>query len=320
MRVLVLDGTAIRAACSMSDAIDAVAAGFVALSAGRAAAPLRSVLELSGSAAQMLVMPASSDDFPVASVKVVSVASGNRELGLATIQAAVMLVDARTGQPRALLDGATLTALRTGAAGGLAARLLAPARCDVAALYGAGAQAVTQLQGLLSEREVREVRVFAPNAEHVDRFIGTFEAPNGLRLVRGERDAASGAQVVICATNSTQPVFDRRDLGAESHVTGVGSFRPDSCEFEPEILGDARVVVDHRPAALAESGELIAAVRRGIIREADVIEIGEASARRQNGDGRTVFKSVGNAIQDLAVGHRVLERATVAGLGTWVDL
>jgi len=320
MKILVLDSSAIRAACSMSDAIDAVAAGFVALSAGRASAPLRSVLELSGPGAQMLVMPASARDFPVASVKVVSVANGNRELGLATIQAAVMLVDAQTGAPRALLDGATLTALRTGAAGGLAVRQLAPARCDVAALYGAGAQAVTQLQGLLSERRPHEVRIFAPNAGHVDAFIAGFDAPSSVHLVRGDRDSAAGAQVVICATNSTRPVFDRGDLGGETHVTGVGSFRPDSCEFEPEILAGARVVVDHRPAALAESGELITAMQRGFIREADVLEIGEANARRQNGDGRTVFKSVGNAIQDLAVGNRVLVRAMAAGLGTWVNL
>jgi len=320
MKVLVLDRAAIRAACSMSDAIDAVAAGFAALSSGRVQAPLRTVLPLSSKDSQMLVMPASSPDVPVASVKVVSVANANRDLGLATIQAAVLLVDARTGAPRALLDGATLTALRTGAAGGLAARRLAPKRSEVAALYGAGAQAVTQLEGLLSEREVREVRVVAPTRAHVDAFIASFAATTSVTLVAAERDAAAGAQVVICATSSPKPVFDAKDLATGAHLTGVGSYRPDACEFDPSLLAGARVVVDHRPAALAESGEVISAIRGGYVREGDLLEIGEERACRQNGDGRTVFKSVGNAVQDLTVGNRVLEGATERGLGTWVEL
>lgn len=268
----------------------------------------------------MLVMSASSGRFPLASVKVVSVAPSNRALGLATIQSAVMLVDATTGAPRAILDGASLTALRTGAAGGLAVRLMAPARCDVVALYGAGVQARTQLEALLSERRPREIRVIARTRAHAVSFIAETEAPGGASFVVGDRDAADGADLVICATTSAEPVFDADDLGVRTHVTGVGSFRPESCEFPPEILEGAHVVVDHRPAAIAESGEVITALRRGWIEESDLIEIGEERARRSEGDGRTVFKSVGNGIQDLAVGCRVFERAQATGVGAWVEL
>jgi alanine dehydrogenase len=320
MKLLVLDRASIRAACSMADAIDAVAAGFAALSAGRVQAPLRAVLPLGSKDSQMLVMPASSADVPVACVKVVSVANANRELGLATIQAAVMLVDAQTGVPRALLDGATLTALRTGAAGGLAARKLAPVHCEIAAIYGAGAQAVTQLEGLLSERRVREVRIVAPTRAHVDALIASFPAPADVKLIVAERDAAAGAQVVVCATSSPTPVFNGKDLAKDAHLTGVGSYRPDVCEFDPSLLAGARVVVDQRRAALAESGELISAIRSGYVREVDLLEIGEDRACRHIGDGRTVFKSVGNAVQDLTVGYRVFERALERGLGTWVEL
>ena len=320
MRVLVLDAATIRIACPMAEAIDAVERGFTALSAHRADVPLRSVLPGLPADATMLVMPARSPDFPLASVKVVSVAEANRDLGLATIQAAVMLVDAKTGVPRALLDGATLTALRTGAAGGLAARLLAPQHCDIATLYGAGTQAVTQLDGLLAERRPREVRVVARTPAHADAFIERYDAPKGVRLVRGERDAAAGAQLVVCATSSAVPVFDREDFDPDAHLTGVGSFKPESCEFDPELLKNARVVVDHRPAALAESGEVISALRRGLLREGDLIEIGETNAHRLATDHRTVFKSVGNAIQDLAVGCRAFEAAMAKGLGKWVDL
>jgi ornithine cyclodeaminase/alanine dehydrogenase-like protein (mu-crystallin family) len=320
MRVLALDAAAIHTACPMPDAIDAVAAGFAALSERCADVPLRSVSPLAGAGAQMLVMSASSPRFPMASVKVVSVAPRNLDLGLATIQAVIVLIDSRTGAPRALLDGASLTALRTGAAGGLAARRLAPTTCDIVALYGAGAQARTQLEGLLAERRPREVRIVARTRAHVDSFIGSFMPPAGVRLVVGDRTAANGAQVVICATTSAEPVFATSDLAADAHLTGVGSYRPEACEFAPEILRGARVVVDHRSAAMAESGEVITAVRLGFIAESDLIEIGEAAAHRMNGDQRTVFKSVGNAIQDLAVGCRVVERAETMGLGRWIEL
>jgi len=316
----VLDSVAIRSACPMSDAIAACARGFEALSSHHASVPLRSALPLATADAQMLVMPASSDRFPMASVKVVSVATANRALGLPTVQSAVMLVDSATGAPRAILDGACLTALRTGAAGGLAARLLAPERCEIVALYGAGAQARTQLEAVFAERRPREVRVIARSPSHVASFIDTSQIPSGVSLVAGDRDAAAGAQIIICATTSSEPVFDADDFGRGAHVTGVGSFRPDACEFPPEILKGARVVVDHRPAAMAESGEVITALRRGWIEESDLIEIGEAKAHRSADDGRTVFKSVGNGIQDLAVGCRAVERAEALGLGKWVEL
>ena len=320
MRVVVLDAVAIRRSCSMSDAIEACAAGFSALSSDHADVPLRTALPLASLGGQMLVMSASSDRFPLASVKVVSVAAANRALGVPTVQSTVMLVDAVTGAPRAILDGACLTALRTGAAGGLAVRLMAPRDCEIVALYGAGVQARTQLEALLAERRPREIRIVARSRAHVEPFIAMSEVPAHVSLVAADRDAARGAQMVVCATTSTEPVFDAKDLGNDAHVTGVGSFRPEACEFPPEILDGARVVVDQREAALAESGEVIAAVREGWLREADLIEIGEPNSRRVAGDHITVFKSVGNGIQDLAVGCRVVERAQELGIGKWVEL
>jgi len=320
MRVLVLDAAAIRRACSMPEAIDACAVGFDALSSHHANVPLRTAMPLASDGGQMLVMSASSDRFPMASVKVVSVVTANRALGLPTLQSTVMLVDAVTGAPRAILDGACLTALRTGAAGGLAVRLMAPQNCKVVALYGAGVQARTQLEALLAERRPREIRVVARSRAHVAPFISASEVPAGVSLVAADRDAAVGAQVVICATTSSDPVFAAKDLGDDAHVTGVGSFRPEACEFPPEILEGARVVVDQREAAIAESGEVITALREGWLRESDLIEIGESKARREAGDHITVFKSVGNGIQDLAVGCRVVERAEELGIGKWVEL
>ena len=317
MRVRVLTGAAVRAACPMPDAIDAVEEGFVALSAGRATVPLRPVVPLRSGGAVALVMPAYLHGAPLASVKVVTVAPGNVELPV--VQAAVVLVDADDGSIRALLDGSALTALRTGAAGGVAARRLARADARVIAVYGAGTQARTQLQALVSLRRFREIRIVARRREHAAAFASEFSRP-GVRCVVGGREAARGADIVVCTTTSAEPVFDARDLGDGVHVTGVGSYRPEMREIPPDAFAGALVVVDQREAALAEAGELIAAVENGIVDKDEIVEIGEERARRSSPRQRTVFKSVGNAIQDLVVAARVLERAEAQGLGTVVEL
>jgi ornithine cyclodeaminase len=187
------------------------------------------------------------------------------------------------------------------------------------ALYGAGAQAHTQLQALLALRRFREIRVVSRRREHASAFAAEFARP-GVKVVVAGREAARGADIVVCATSSAEPVFDAGDLGPGAHVTGVGSFRPDMREIPPEAFAGALAVVDQREAALAEAGEVIAAVERGLLRTEDLVEIGDDRARRRSPDQRTVFKSVGNAVQDLVVASRALTRAESLGLGAVIDL
>jgi len=319
VKIRVLDAAAIARACSMAEAIDAVEEGFHELSAGRAHVPLRVALPLREQGAAVLSMPGAIDGAANASVKVVTVVPANASRGLPLVQAAVLLVDATTGVPRALLDGTSLTALRTGAAGGLAARRLMRADAGVIALYGAGTQARTQLAALFAVRRFREVRVVARQREHAATLIAEFGRP-GVKFIVAGRDAARGADVVVCATTSAEPVFDAGDLVPGAHVTAVGSYRPEMREFPPEVLRGALVVVDQRAAALAEAGEIVAAVAAGYLRSDDLVEIGEERARRTDPAQRTVFKSVGNAVQDLVVAARALARAEALGLGTLVDL
>ncbi len=319
VKLRILDAAAVRRACSMSQAIDAVEEGFAALSAGRANVPLRAALPLREEGSVLLVMPAAIKGVAAASVKAVSVVPENASRGLPAVQAAVLVVDAVDGTPRALLDGTSLTALRTGAAGGLAVRRLARDDARVVALYGAGPQARSQLEALLAVRRVREVRVVARHRERAAALAAEFARP-GVRVLVSGRQAARGADIVLCATSSAEPVFDADALGEGVHVTGVGSYRPDMLEIPPEALRDALVVVDQREAALAEAGEIVAAVRLGIVRAEELIEIGEPRARRATAAQRTVFKSVGNAVQDLVVATRILARAEAEGLGRVVEL
>jgi ornithine cyclodeaminase/alanine dehydrogenase-like protein (mu-crystallin family) len=315
----VLDARDIRAACSMREAIDAVGEGFRALSSGGATVPLRTGLTLRSPGSVMLTMPAVLHGGPLASVKIVSVAPNNAAAGVPVVQAAVLLVDADSGRPRALLEGSALTALRTGAAGGLAARQLAPERVETVALYGVGVQARSQLEALLAVRRPKEVRVVARHPERAAAFARDFPAADDLRIVPADRWAVEGADVVICATTSSQPVFDAEHLGPSTHVTAVGSFRADMCEVPPEVLRGARVVVDQRAAALAEAGEIVAALDSGYMKAEDLVEIGEPAARRASPAERTIFKSVGNAIQDLVVAARVFQSAEQRDLGVIVS-
>ena len=319
MKIRILGADAIARACPMHDAIDVVEEGFRALSSGRAHVPLRLVLPLRERDSSVLFMPAALDGGDAASVKVVSVVPGNSSRGLPIVQGAVLLVDATTGSPRALLDGTALTALRTGAAGGVAARRLARSDARVVAVYGSGVQARAQLQALVALRRYREIRVSSRHREHAAAFAAEFSRP-GVKVVVSGREAARGADIVACATTSAEPVFDATDLAPGAHVTGVGSYRPDMREIPPEALAGALVVVDQRDAAVAEAGELIAAIEGGLIKKEDLIEIGEDRARRTSAGQRTVFKSVGNAVQDLVVAARVFERAEALGLGSLVEL
>lgn len=317
MSVRLLRAPEVARGCAMAEAIEAVAEGFRALSEGRAHAPARVGVPLAGEGVS-LAMPCSIDGWAYASVKVVNVAPGNVAARLPLIHATVVLIEARTGRALAILDGTSVTALRTGASGGVAARALARPDASVLALFGAGAQARTQLLGAAAALPgLREARVVARDASHTAAFVAWARTEPALAGVAvraaGAGEALRGADLVVTATTSATPVFDGAALAPGVHVTAVGAFRPTARELDEATIRGARLVVDERHAAFAEAGEL-----QGL-RPEDAAELGEVLAGRAPGrtsrDERTVFKSVGNAVQDLVVAARVYERALAEDFG-----
>lgn len=312
-------------ACPMAEAIAAVSQGFAELSAGRAAVPVRTSVPLAGDGVA-LSMPAALAGGRYFSVKVVAVVPGNAARGLPLVPATVLLGDAETGEALALVEGASLTALRTGAAGGVAAALLARPDSEVATVFGAGMQARAQILALGTAlggrlREVRVVGRDGPRAHLLIAWALEQQELRSLTLRTGSRleheswvrEAIADADIVVTATSSAEPVFPGRSLGDGVHITAVGSFKPAARELDGDALEGARIVVDQREAALAEAGEL-----QGLD-AADVVEIGEVisgrAAGRTSRAQRTVFKSVGNAVQDLVVASRAYERARELGVG-----
>ena len=319
MQIRVLTAADIEQALSMRAAIDAVAAAYGQLAAGKATMPLRSRFHTPDGVT--LLMPAhlhASDDF---AVKIVSVYDGNPKINLPTVSATVLALDPKTGMPLALMEGDSLTALRTGASGGAAARYLARKDASNVALFGAGVQARAQLQAVMAERAIERVVIVEPveaTARSLAEDIAKWPKAPEIILDASPKNAVSMADIVLAATTAMTPLFDGNDLKPGTHVTGVGSFKPDMQEIDAVTVQRARVVVDQREAAMAETGDII--IGKAVI-DAEIGEIVNGSKPgRQNDEEITFFKSVGLAIQDAATAAAVLKAAEEKGLGTVIQM
>ena len=309
---------------SMPEVIGAVREAFKALSAGEAVAPVRTALGLPEGTT--LAMPASLPAAGATAVKLVSVYPGNAGRGLPTVLGVVAVLDAATGEPIALMEGAHLTGLRTGAASGVATDLLARADSSVLGLLGTGYQARFQAEAIAAVRPLEEVRVYGRDPDRRVRFAGELQAHlrgrgHGVWVcaVDGPSGAVRGADVVCAATSSRVPVFEDGDVGPGAHVNGVGSYTLEMREVPEGLVRRARVVVDSRQAAEAEAGDLLPGMEGGQLRWEDLPEIGEVLLGRREGrrapDEATFFKSVGLAVQDVAAAGLVVRRARELGLG-----
>ncbi|MFQ6059313.1 MAG: ornithine cyclodeaminase family protein [Anaerolineae bacterium] len=319
----------VQQAITMAQAIEVVKEAFAQLSAGEAVVPLRTPIEVAKHQGTILFMPAYLEKTEGLAVKIVSVFPGNLALGLPTIHALVVVADSRTGQPLAAMEGSYLTALRTGAASGAATDLLAREEAKVVACFGAGAQARTQLQAVCQVRDIQRVWVKSRTADSAQRFAhemrGQGRIPADVRVAASPAQAVREADIVITATTSSSPVFDGRDLRPGTHINAIGSFTPQMQEVDETTIRRAKIVVDSREACLAEAGDLIIPLRKGLISEADIhAELGEIvlgrKAGRESPEEVTYFKSVGNAVQDAAVASFVLQEAEKRGLGVEVSL
>ncbi len=330
MKLRAFSSADVRAAVPMARAIDIMKDVYVQVSSGQAVIPIRIPLAVEKHSGVTLVMPAYLAGSGGLGAKLVSVFPRNRERGLPTINALVVLVDDRTGVPLAILEGSYLTALRTGAAAGAATDLLARTDSTTLALFGAGVQARTQLDAVAAVRAVRKVWVYDTDRRAAEAFRAEMAGPGGsssgdVEVAPSPERATAEADIVSTATTSSRPVFRDADLKPGTHINAVGSFKPDVQEIPEETVVRAKVVVDSREAALAETGDLIIPLARGTIGPNHIhAELGEVLAGRAAGreadDEVTLFKSVGLAAQDLAVAQAVLAEADRLGLGTSVEL
>jgi len=330
MKLRILSGADVRRAVTMAEAIQAVREAYVQLSTGQAVVPLRTPVPVAKREGVTLFMPAYLTGSDALGAKIVSVFPANPARGLPLIHAVVLVVDAETGRPLALMDGTYLTALRTGAASGVATDLLARRDARVAAILGAGAQARTQLEAVCTVRKIEQVWVYDLDRRAAEAYVEEMKGrgppiPTDISAAGSPAQAMRNADVICTATTSRTPVFADADLKPGAHINGIGSYTPDMQEVPAETVARARVVVDSRLASLAEAGDLMIPLRQGLIAETDIHgEIGQVAAGllpgRSSDQEITFFKSVGVAVQDVAVAHLILRRAAGLGLGSEVML
>ena len=328
MELRVLNAEEMSRALDMAELIEGMKLAYRRLSAGQAEMPLRSRIMLPKQEGVLLTMPAALPGEGKLAVKMVSVFGKNPERLLPLIHALVMVFDAETGAPEALMDGEVLTAKRTGAGTGAATDLLARGDASQVAILGSGAQARTQLEAVCSVRNIKKARVYSLNYKHALKFVeelrGQGSIPEALDPVESAKAAVSGADIICAATTSTTPVFNYRDLKPGAHVNGVGSFQSFMQEIDSETVKNSLVLVDSKESALSETGDLAVPIRERIITRDHIhAELGEVLNGTRSGrstpEQTTFFKSCGVAVQDAVAADMALNRARELKLGRIIE-
>ncbi len=286
----------------MKDAIDAVRRAFVDFESGMFEMPTR--IALGGS--QVLIMPTYHRPTGSAVIKSLSL-NFDRTPPIAGAVLWIELSDANG----LIIDAEAITALRTGAAVGVATDLLAPPEASRLAMFGAGAQAYFQVQAVNVVRPLTHVKVVDLDPLRAERLLARLEILLPSTSVSVELDgnkALIDAEIVNCATTSLRALFSIDSLPPKVHVNAIGAFKPGMRELPDELFAAATVVVDDPASVLAEAGEIIEAVASGILAASHLVPLGLALQQPPNHTPWTVFKSVGIAVQDWAVAHLVAQR------------
>lgn len=329
MQIRILDAAAVRASLPMDAAIGAMKSAYAQLTAGEAEVPLRSRLQVERRQGVSLIMPAYLKQSDEMAVKIVSVFPKNADLGLPSIHAIVVAIDPDTGQPLALLDGGSLTAIRTGAGSGAATDLLARQDAHHLAVFGSGIQARTQVEAVCTVREIDQIWIYGIEPDATKAFAAElgerYSQAIRIMIADSPSKAVQNADLVCTATTANSPVFPGSSLQPGTHINAIGSFTPEMQEVDEETVSKALIFVDSRSAVLAEAGDLIIPMNSGALNEADLG--GELGAillglhpGRTDPEQITLFKSVGVAVQDAAAASLALKQAMELELGEVIEL
>jgi alanine dehydrogenase len=326
VKLRVLTAADVERVLDPDELVEALAGAFARLSAGEASMPQRIAVEVPERRGAVLLMGAHLEGRPSLTTKLVSLFPDNPKDGPPTHQAAVLVFDAATGTPAALMDGTSVTELRTAAGSRLATRLLARPDAGVLAIVGTGVQAGAHARALARERRWAEVRIAGRDESAAERLAGALRDELSLPVDAADSVGAAlvGAEVVCATTAATEPVVRRDALEPGVHVNSVG-YTTAGREVDAETVRDALVVVESRAAAMAESNDIRWAIRDGVAAEDPVhAELGEIVAGIRPGrtgpDQITLYKSMGVAAEDDAAAALALAGAERAGAGAVVEL
>jgi ornithine cyclodeaminase/alanine dehydrogenase-like protein (mu-crystallin family) len=306
--MLYLNKSDVEKLISMDEAITLVERAFLKHAAGRTVYPPKTQFTLPNQPEKWWgFMPVFVDGMGVA-CKIVCDYPENKKIGKPTIIATIVFADTETGEVKAIIDGTMLTAVRTGALCALAAKHLSREDSKVIGIIGCGAQARTQLEALTKVRKIEKVKIFDLNAAAMDAFIADMKKLK-VPIEKSTADGILDADIVITSTLSKTPVAFAKKIKPGTHITSIGAHTPDARELDEELVKAAKIVIDSQDAK--KSGDL-----KGY--KGDLVEIQEVlNGRkiRKSPTDITIFKSVGTALQDVAMASLVYEKAKRLGVG-----
>lgn len=310
----------------MKEAIDAMEKAFIKLSSGEGFVPERYVSSLRDNGLIMLFKPAAITDENKLTIKILTQRQKGSFPGIPLIMGIVLVMDATTGELLSIMDGEYLTALRTGAASGLATRHLARKDAVTMALFGCGAQGKTQLEAVACVRNLEKVWLFERDRNIAEKFLSAMKNKFSFEMeIAASVSILKEADIICTATGSAEPLFSGNAVKKGVHINAIGSFRPEMQELDPCLVRAGKVYVDVYEPCLNESGDLLIPIKKGIIPEDHIVgEIGEyllgKIRGRINDDEITIFKSVGVAIQDYVVATEIYRKSFTDSFGAELAL
>ena len=309
------------------DCVEAMRKAMLAVSAGDVTLPIRQFMAIPDAPGSLALMPGTLGDPATFGIKLVCKYQRPPDSPYGTHVGMVMLFDAVEGLPLAMVEGSSLTGIRTAAASAMATDALARKDAKRLAILGCGEQAMRHIPAIQAVRDIEEVIIWGRNGDKAKSFAAEMAEQFSVTTKTGEtvEDTISGADIICTTTSSKTPILSGNALPSGVHVNLVGSAIPTTAEADAAVVTSGRFFVDYRPAAMAAAGELLNAIKEGAATEATIAgEIGEVLSGKVEGrtsaEEITVYKSLGVSAQDLAASHIVYERAVAEGAGIEINM
>jgi ornithine cyclodeaminase/alanine dehydrogenase-like protein (mu-crystallin family) len=329
--LLILSEENIRTLYSMEDCLKDIEQAFLLFAEGKVENPVRTALSHPNFNGTTLYMPSYIQSLGSAAIKIVSVFPNNSNLGKKTIQGVILLTDDSTGEHLALLEASYLTVLRTGAVTGVATKYLARKSAQTLAVLGCGAQSIGQIQAIFAVRDISRLILYNRTKEKINYLLQKFKNlyPNWsgeIIIANTANNAIKDADIIVCSTRSTTPLFDGNLLRHGTHINGIGSYQPHMQEVDlVTLVRSNKVVVDTIEGAKHEAGDFLIPIQQEnwsfdrLYGELCEIVAGKKEGRETEQE-ITFFKSVGTAFLDAAVSHSVFQKAKEKGVGINIAL
>lgn len=321
--IRVINAEIVRNIYRIHDAIPDMERALTSFSDGTAYQHPRMTAAPPGDDGRILIMPAATaDSF---GLKMLTMYPRAGERGLPGVQGLVVLVDNVHGEPLALIDGGSVTEIRTAAVSALATDRLAPQNATSLGIIGAGVQARGHLVGLAGVRPWSVIKIYSRTPEKAEE-LATWAGEQGMpvEVVGSAKEAVADAEVICTVTSSSASVLEDADVAASGvHINAVGAFGAEWSELPPALVARSRVFVDSRESALREAGDVMVPIAEGLMTADSIVaEVGEVLAgtrEGRTGDEVTVFKSLGLPIQDVVACEAIYRRAVDAGVGHQIE-